>query len=112
MIRTRTLFCAIALAGTAPALCDTLTIPVGQQGAVASGAPVRGDSAARVEGRLGEPLTQSPAVGSPPVSRWEYPDFTVYFESGVVLHTVARARPSVTSSRLSQGGASTAEPLP
>lgn len=112
MARLCTLLFATLLSGSALALSDTLTIPVGQQTAAPFDAPARGDTAARVEARLGAPLQQTPAVGKPPISRWEYPDFTVYFESGAVLHTVAKQRASVTSSRPSEGGAKPAEPLP
>jgi hypothetical protein len=29
-------------------------------------------------------------VGDPPITRWEYPGFVVYFEHHLVVHTVAR----------------------
>jgi hypothetical protein len=29
-----------------------------------------------------------PAVGEPPISRWEYTGYTVYFEHDLVLHSV------------------------
>jgi hypothetical protein len=30
------------------------------------------------------------AVGEPPISRWVYPQFVVYFEGSYVIHAVAR----------------------
>lgn len=32
-------------------------------------------------------------MGQPPISRWSYPDFTVYFENDLVLHSVRDDRP-------------------
>ena len=37
---------------------------------------------------------QGPAVGNPPISRWEYPGFVVYFEHEHVIHSVVSARSS------------------
>jgi hypothetical protein len=52
--------------------------------------PDRGESMARVEARFGEPMEIVAAVGEPPISRWEYEDFTVYFEHDLVIHAVPR----------------------
>ncbi|MGD8341187.1 MAG: hypothetical protein PVH89_10415 [Gammaproteobacteria bacterium] len=52
--------------------------------------PVRGESKARVEQRFGTPNQMVAAVGEPPISRWEYPGFTVYFERELVIHAVPR----------------------
>lgn len=40
--------------------------------------------------RFGAPNIRVPAVGDPPISSWEYPQFTVYFEFDRALHSVAR----------------------
>ncbi|OQX41372.1 MAG: hypothetical protein B0D82_02390, partial [Candidatus Sedimenticola endophacoides] len=42
--------------------------------------PSRGASMDQVRSRFGEPDQELPWVGEPPISRWVYPDFTVYFE--------------------------------
>jgi len=52
--------------------------------------PTRGESKARVEARFGTPSRMVAAVGEPPISRWEYPGFTVYFEGDLVIHAVVR----------------------
>lgn len=52
--------------------------------------PRRGMSMTRVEADFGAPTTQDSAVGEPPITRWEYPGFTVYFEYQYVIHSVAR----------------------
>lgn len=49
---------------------------------------VNGLSDAQVLARFGEPQQRLPAVGQPPISRWVYADFTVYFEYDRALHAV------------------------
>ncbi len=51
--------------------------------------PIRGQSQAKVRSQYGEPTSATPAVGQPPISRWIYPGFTVYFEYSHVITTVA-----------------------
>lgn len=50
--------------------------------------PARGMSMEKVEATFGVPSNRSPAVGEPPITRWEYPGFVVYFEHHLVIHTV------------------------
>jgi hypothetical protein len=50
--------------------------------------PGRGMSMETVLQRFGEPTERVPAVGTPPISRWIYSNFTVYFESEYVIHSV------------------------
>ena len=51
--------------------------------------PQRGEVADSVLARLGEPIKKHPPVGDPPIIRWVYKDFTVYFEGTYVIHTVS-----------------------
>jgi len=51
--------------------------------------PSRGTSMAQVEARYGAPAERYPAVGDPPITRWVYPGFVVYFEHNLVIHSVA-----------------------
>ncbi len=51
--------------------------------------PTRGANMAGVQAEFGAPSTQQAAIGEPPISRWDYPGFVVYFEHDVVLHAVA-----------------------
>jgi hypothetical protein len=51
--------------------------------------PARGMTMEQVAAKFGEPATKVPAVGKPPISRWEYPGFIVYFEHEHVVHAVA-----------------------
>jgi len=53
--------------------------------------PARGSSMKSVEARFGAPETRHAAVGKPPITRWDYPGFSVYFEYDHVVHAVASA---------------------
>jgi hypothetical protein len=50
--------------------------------------PARGMTMEQVSTKFGTPVTKVPAVGKPPISRWEYPGFIVYFEANHVIHSV------------------------
>ena len=51
-------------------------------------APSRGMTMDRVASGWGEPRRRIAAVGEPPITRWQYEGFTVYFEHDRVIHTV------------------------
>jgi hypothetical protein len=51
-------------------------------------APARGMTMSQVSSKFGAPVSKVPAVGNPPISRWEYPSFIVYFEGDHVIHSV------------------------
>jgi hypothetical protein len=61
-------------------------------------APARGMTMAQVAGKFGDPLTKVAAVGTPPISRWEYSGFVVYFERDHVIHAVVSASAPTDSS--------------
>ncbi len=44
----------------------------------------------QVRARYGDPIGQRAAVGEPPITRWEYADFIVYFEYQHVINTVMK----------------------
>jgi hypothetical protein len=75
----------------AGALADIIKLP-GQAAAVVAldNAPEYGMRMAQVEQRYGAPQTRGPAVGQPPITRWEYQHYTVYVEGDRVVHSVAR----------------------
>lgn len=54
--------------------------------------PPRGATMNRVMEAHGEPDDAFKAVGEPPITRWVYEDFTVYFEHDRVIHSVANRR--------------------
>lgn len=76
------------------AVAQVLEVPVGQQGDPSQQLPRQGDSQQAVESRFGPPATRHPAVGQPPISRWDYPGFSVYFEHDRVIDSVRHPRPT------------------
>ena len=58
--------------------------------------PTRGMTMDQVSNRFGAPAAKVPAVGVPPISRWEYPGFVVYFEADHVIHSVVADSPLPT----------------
>ena len=53
--------------------------------------PLRENTQSMVLTNFGEPLKKHAAKGKPPITRWDYPKFTVYFESGYVIHSVVKS---------------------
>jgi hypothetical protein len=50
--------------------------------------PSRGMSMETVKNRFGEPSQIHPQVGTPPITRWDYADYSVFFEYRHVLTSV------------------------
>ena len=50
--------------------------------------PQRGETMNEVYAGFGEPKETKGAIGEPPISRWIYPDYTVYFEHQTVIDVV------------------------
>jgi len=46
-----------------------------------------------VEERFGTPQERHQAVGTPPITRWDYPAFAVFFEKDRVIHAVVTPAP-------------------
>ena len=88
---------ALLLAVCLSLLCNAeiIHIPIGQQAPENKNLPrpVRGMNQDSVLAAYGEPSSISAAVGEPPISKWIYEDFTVYFESSVVIHSVLHHKP-------------------
>ena len=97
MTRLALAFCLAALA-LPVAHADMLLI---QRATVAQkqDLPKRGASMAQVEARYGAPQKKFAAVGggsphTPPITRWQYETFSVYFENSHVVDAVlAKASP-------------------
>jgi hypothetical protein len=52
--------------------------------------PKRGMSMNVVESTWGQPVAKRNAIGEPPITRWEYSSFIVYFEYSHVIHAVVK----------------------
>lgn len=55
--------------------------------------PTRGMTMEFVESNFGGPSSKRAPVGDPPITRWEYQTFIVYFEYKRVIHSVAKRPP-------------------
>ena len=87
-MRYRSLLLAVIFAGS---LAGAATVAVDTGIAVKNSdqaTPTRGMTMSQVAAKFGAPVTKLPAVGKPPISRWEYPGFVVYFESNFVIDSV------------------------
>lgn len=50
--------------------------------------PKRGTTMSQVEAHFGAPVERHPTVGKPPITRWDYAGFSVFFEGDRVIHSV------------------------
>ncbi len=92
-MRARTLLALLLLGGTV-AVASAETIVVGGRLMVAPSSiarPHRGETMRQVEARFGAPERRYPTVGEPPITRWDYAHFSVYFEFTRVVHSVVHA---------------------
>ncbi|TDJ48595.1 MAG: hypothetical protein E2O52_00480 [Gammaproteobacteria bacterium] len=90
-----TLLASIAVMALAAApvtvIADSLIVDnLSQSTASVDTRPNRGMSMTTVESRWGVPLSKHNAIGDPPITRWEYPYFIVYFEYTNVIHAVQK----------------------
>ncbi len=88
---SKTLIALLLTLGAASTGADVLLIDgVEMDRQAATARPARGMTMQRVESSFGAPSQRHAAVGEPPITRWDYPAFVVYFEHEHVIHTVAR----------------------
>ena len=80
---------AIAFLSTPLVRADTLLVERTDQAQI-SAVPKRGASMNQVNSLYGAPETKHAAVGKPPITRWDYPAFSVYFEYTHVIDSVLK----------------------
>lgn len=81
----------LVVAATAGAAATAQTLDMRGTGAAsAESRPASGMTQASVEAKYGTPVSKIAPVGDPPISRWVYSDFIVYFEYDRVIHTVLK----------------------
>ncbi|WP_291821571.1 hypothetical protein [Marinobacter sp.] len=75
-------------------MAEQTRVPVMSQAdrAAVGDLPQTGQSKAQVRERFGSPGQIEAPVGQPPITRWHYAEFIVYFEQGRVIHTVVKPR--------------------
>ena len=91
-MKTGTLTIVLALATLWGGLAAAETIVVDDQVQVLPSTvarPARGSTMAAVEAKFGAPQARHDAVGAPPITRWDYAGFSVFFEKDRVIDAVA-----------------------
>ncbi|MEZ5499242.1 MAG: hypothetical protein R3E77_07410 [Steroidobacteraceae bacterium] len=94
MNRALLLTLSFAALASAAAMTQAETVAVGdaiQLRASSVETPARGITMSAVESRFGEPTNRHATVGQPPITRWDYPNFAVFFENDRVIHAVVTA---------------------
>jgi hypothetical protein len=75
------------LINSGPALADVLLVD-SIQSAPQIQTPQNGLTMSQIRQQFGSPKAEQPAVGDPPISRWEYDGYSVFFENELALHSV------------------------
>lgn len=82
----------VGLGPIAPVLAEQLQMPESDRAMSQQPLPVempeKGMSMEQVKQKYGQPNDTLPAVGDPPITRWIYDGYTVYFEYSHVIHSV------------------------
>lgn len=73
---------------------ETILLPIAGQGGYLGDMekPTKGQTQPQINAQFGEPVHIGVPSGKPPITRWDYPDFSVYFEGDVVIHSVLKHR--------------------
>ena len=80
-----------------PALAEVLIMPNGHpEAAHLPAQPHRGMTMNQVLKQFGKPVKRLAPVDNPPVTRWVYPKYTVYFVDRYVIHTVVHSGVQIT----------------
>lgn len=77
---------------------DVVTMPEAEAPAAVAEKPAKGTTMAAVLRRYGAPTVKHAAVGGghpqrPPITRWDYPSFVVFFEHDHVVDAVVPGQP-------------------
>jgi len=83
---------SLAVASSLGAMAHAETVVVDDQVMVRASSverPARGITMTAVEAKFGSPANRHAAVGTPPITRWDYPGFVVFFEHERVIDAVA-----------------------
>ena len=98
MVRAIPTTLALLLLAASPTYADTLLLDgIDMDRQTDDLRPKPGMSMAAVESAYGSPAERHAPVGGsvveqPPITRWDYASFSVYFEHDRVIHAVARRR--------------------
>ncbi len=85
LILSMTLLCTSTISLAEVLTVPTYSVPNSSDGVLR---PTRGMSMATVAQKFGTADQQSAAIGDPPITKWIYADFIVFFEHSHVIHAV------------------------
>lgn len=96
----------LSLLAVMTAHAEQLAMPTGSQPSVSGTAslPDKGESMQAVSRQFGEPRQRHAAAGGdspqhPPITRWDYDGFSVFFENQHVIHAVRPDAPAPLARR-------------
>jgi outer membrane protein assembly factor BamE (lipoprotein component of BamABCDE complex) len=83
---------------------EEIRIPIGTQATdeASIDMPQKGISKQRVTELFGEPIRMTEPVGKPPITRWYYTEFVVYFADNYVIHSVRVFHPKQDSEHIKE----------
>ncbi len=87
MITMKILFCLLAVLTVSSTNADVLMIER-LQSSQGLDLPTKGTTMSQVKSKYGEPSLTKEPIGNPPITRWKYENFSVYFENKHVIHAV------------------------
>ena len=113
-MRKALLMFAVLSALSVSASADELAVPepaAPENSAPAFALPTKGMKMAAVQQQYGEPVKKHPAAGGgsrkqPPIRRWDYSGFSVFFEHSHVVDVVTPAAPAPVQNTLGLENAS------
>ena len=75
-------------------LAEDIKIPIGAQTPESEqiARPITGMTKTNVKTQFGSPVKETSPKGKPPISTWEYAEFTVYFENDHVIYSVLKPK--------------------
>lgn len=79
---------AMSDASSAGGSAPTMVAMTGTVSAMPANTPTNSMTMNKVRASFGEPDKIAPAVGDPPITRWQYPEYVVYFEYDRVITSV------------------------
>jgi hypothetical protein len=90
---------AIIIGGVAGVARADLTVSDDQLSVIPSeiARPSPGMTMQKVEEKFGAPTERHDAVGTPPITRWDYQNFSVFFEKDRVIHAVVTSEAAAPS---------------
>jgi hypothetical protein len=86
------IFFALMSLMTMPIYADVISVPLSQSAQMKGKKPSQGSTKEQVVSLYGEPLNRLEAIGNPPITRWIYSHFTVFFEYNKVIHSVTHKK--------------------